>query len=49
MRLDRDRAAKAGVAEMKNADPMEQNEYKIPLFRGLMEQQLKAIAKPESR
>ena len=49
MRLDRDRAAKAGVAEMKNADPMEQNEYKIPLFRGLMEQQLMAIAKPESR
>ena len=49
MRLDRDRAAKAGVAEMKNADPMAQNEYKIPLFRGLMEQQLMAIAKPESR
>jgi xanthine dehydrogenase YagS FAD-binding subunit len=44
MRLDRDRAAKAGVAEMKNADPMEQNEYKIPLFRGLIEQQLMAIA-----
>lgn len=49
MRLDRDRAAKAGAAEMKNADSMEQNEYKIPLFRGLMEQQLMAIAKPESR
>ena len=49
MRLDRDRATKAAAAEMKNADPMEQNEYKIPLFRGLMEQQLMAIAKPESR
>ena len=49
MRLDRDRAAKAGAAEMKNADSMEQNEYKIPLFLGLMEQQLMAIAKPESR
>jgi xanthine dehydrogenase YagS FAD-binding subunit len=44
MRLDRDRAAKAAAAEMKNADPMEQNEYKIPLFRGLIEQQLMAIA-----
>jgi xanthine dehydrogenase YagS FAD-binding subunit len=44
MRLDRDRAAKAAAAAMKNADPMEQNDYKIPLFRGLIEQQLMAIA-----
>ena len=43
-RLDRDRAVKAAEAAVKNAEPMEQNEYKIPLFRGLMEQQLMAIA-----
>jgi xanthine dehydrogenase YagS FAD-binding subunit len=42
-RLDRDRAAKGAAAAVKNADPMEQNEYKIPLFRGLIEQQLMAI------
>jgi xanthine dehydrogenase YagS FAD-binding subunit len=43
-RLDRNRAAQAAEAAMKNAEPMEQNEYKIPLFRGLIEQQLMAIA-----
>jgi xanthine dehydrogenase YagS FAD-binding subunit len=44
MQLNRDRAAKAAAAAMKNADSMEQNEYKIPLFRGLIKQQLMAIA-----
>ena len=43
-RLNRDRAAKAAGAAVKNAEPMAQNEYKIPLFRGLIEQQLMAIA-----
>jgi len=42
-RLDRNRAAKAAGAAVKNAQPMEQNEYKIPLFRGLIEQQLMAL------
>jgi xanthine dehydrogenase YagS FAD-binding subunit len=42
--MDRDRAAKVAAAALKNAEPMEQNEYKIPLFRGLIEQQLMAIA-----
>ena len=42
--LDRDRAAKAAAAAVENAEPMAQNEYKIPLFRGLIEQQLMAIA-----
>jgi CO/xanthine dehydrogenase Mo-binding subunit len=36
-------------AAVKNAEPMEQNEYKIPLFRGLIEQQLMAIVQPGSR
>jgi xanthine dehydrogenase YagS FAD-binding subunit len=48
-RLDRDRAAKTAKAAVKNAEPMEQNEYKIPLFRGLVEQQLTAIVQPGSR
>lgn len=48
-RLDRDRAAQTAEAVVKNAEPMEQNGYKIPLFRGLIEQQLMAIAQPGSR
>jgi xanthine dehydrogenase YagS FAD-binding subunit len=48
-RLDWDRAAKAAEAAVKNAEPMEQNKYKIPLFRGLIEQQLMAITQPGSR
>ena len=42
--LDRDRAVKVAAAALENAEPMEQNEYKIPLFGGLIEQQLMAIA-----
>jgi len=48
-RLERDRVVKAAAAAVKNAEPMEQNEYKIPLFRGLIEQQLTAIGQPEAR
>jgi xanthine dehydrogenase YagS FAD-binding subunit len=47
-RLDHERAAMAAAAAVKNAEPMEQNEYKIALFRGLIEQQLIAIAQPGS-
>jgi xanthine dehydrogenase YagS FAD-binding subunit len=45
-RLDQERAAMAAAAAVKDAEPMEQNEYKIALFRGLIEQQLIAIAQP---
>ncbi|MEJ2661712.1 MAG: xanthine dehydrogenase family protein subunit M, partial [Desulfobacteraceae bacterium] len=45
-RLDPDRAVMAAEAAVKNAEPMTQNEYKIPLFRGLIEQELTAIAQP---
>jgi len=48
-RLDSDRAAKAAEEAVKNAEPMEQNEYKIPLLRGLIEQELTAIAQPGAR
>jgi xanthine dehydrogenase YagS FAD-binding subunit len=44
-RLDHSRAAKAAAATVEDAEPMEQNEYKIPLFRGLVEEQLMAIAR----
>jgi xanthine dehydrogenase YagS FAD-binding subunit len=42
-RLNRDRAAKAAAAAVQNAEPMAQNNYKIPLFRSLIEQELMAI------
>ena len=38
--LNRERAAQAAEAALNNAEPMEQNAYKIPLFRNLIEQQL---------
>jgi xanthine dehydrogenase YagS FAD-binding subunit len=41
--LNRDRAVQAAEAALENAEPMEQNAYKIPLFRNLIEQQLMAI------
>lgn len=47
-KLDQNRVAKAAEAAMKNAEPMEQNEYKIPLFRNLIEQQMMVIGKTES-
>jgi xanthine dehydrogenase YagS FAD-binding subunit len=48
-RLDRDRAAKAAAEAVKNAEPLAQNEYKVPLFRGLIEQELTAVVQPGSR
>ena len=44
-RLDADTAAQAAEAAVKNAEPLEQNGYKIPLFRGVIEEELTAIAK----
>jgi CO/xanthine dehydrogenase FAD-binding subunit len=50
MKNDHDHAekkvAKAAEAAVKNAEPMTQNQYKIPLFSSLIEQQLMAIAQP---
>jgi xanthine dehydrogenase YagS FAD-binding subunit len=48
-RLDQNRAVKAAEAAVKNSEPMAQNEYKVPLFRGLIEQELTAIAGLGSR
>jgi len=48
-RLDRDLATKAAAEAVKDAEPMAQNGYKIPLLRGLIEQELTAVARPGSR
>lgn len=44
-RLDAKTVAKAAEASMKNAEPLEHNGYKIPLFKGLLEEQLAELAK----
>jgi xanthine dehydrogenase YagS FAD-binding subunit len=44
-RLDADTIVQASEAAVKNAQPLEHNVYKIPLFRGLIEEELLAIAK----
>ena len=43
--LDAENASRAAEAAVKNAEPLEQNGYKIPLFRGVIEEELVAIAK----
>jgi xanthine dehydrogenase YagS FAD-binding subunit len=43
-RLDSDTISNAVDAVVKHAEPLEQNGYKIPLFRGIIEEQLLAIA-----
>jgi xanthine dehydrogenase YagS FAD-binding subunit len=48
-RLDGDRVAKAARAAVENAEPMEQNAYKIPLFNSLIDQQLTALAQAAAR
>jgi xanthine dehydrogenase YagS FAD-binding subunit len=44
-KLDADVIAKAAEAAMKNAQPLKGNEYKVPLFRGMIEEELAAIGK----
>ena len=44
-RLDTETAVQAAEAAVKNAEPLEQNGYKVPLFRGVIEEELTAIAK----
>jgi xanthine dehydrogenase YagS FAD-binding subunit len=43
-RLDADTITRAAEAAVKNAEPLDQNGYKIPLFRGVLEEELAAIA-----
>ena len=44
-RLDESIAAKAAEAAMMNAGPLAQNDYKIPLFHGMIEEELLATQK----
>ena len=44
-KLDADIIAKAAEAAMKNAQPLAKNDYKIPLFRGMIEEELAALRK----
>lgn len=44
-RLDADNVTRAASAAVKNAQPLKQNGYKISLFRGMIEEELAAIAR----
>jgi xanthine dehydrogenase YagS FAD-binding subunit len=43
--LNTDTITRAVNAALKNAEPLEKNRYKIHLFRGVLEEELRAIAK----
>lgn len=43
--LNTDTITRAVNAALKNAEPLEKNSYKIPLFQGILEEELRAIAK----
>ena len=43
-RLDEATIAKASEAVVKNAEPLDKNGYKIPLFKGVIREELQAIA-----
>ncbi len=42
-RLDADTVTRAAEAAVKNAQPLKHNRYKIPLFRGMIEEELTAM------
>jgi xanthine dehydrogenase YagS FAD-binding subunit len=44
-RLDQETILKAAAAAVKGAEPMEKNGYKIPLLKGVVEEELAAVAK----
>ncbi len=44
-RLDAETVTRAAAAAVNNAQPLKQNSYKIALFRGMMEEELTAIAR----
>lgn len=44
-RLDAETVAAAAEAVVKNAEPLAQNDYKLPLFQAIVEEELSAIAK----
>jgi len=44
-RLDAETVTLAAAAAVKNAQPLKQNGYKVPLFRGMIEEELTAIGR----
>jgi xanthine dehydrogenase YagS FAD-binding subunit len=44
-RLDTETVTRAAVAAIKNAQPLRHNGYKISLFRGMIEEELTAMAR----
>ncbi len=44
-RLDAETVTRAAAAAVKNAQPLKQKGYKIPLFRGMIEEELTAMAR----
>ena len=42
--LDAAIARKAGAAAMRDAQPLEHNGYKVPLFKGIIEEALTGIS-----
>jgi xanthine dehydrogenase YagS FAD-binding subunit len=44
-RLDAETVNRAAAAAVKNAQPLKHNTYKIPLFRGILEEELTAMAR----
>ena len=44
-RLDAETVTRAAAAALKNAEPLKHNGYKIPLFRGIIEEELTAMAR----
>jgi xanthine dehydrogenase YagS FAD-binding subunit len=47
--LDPETVKQAAAAAVRDAQPLEQNAYKIPLFRNLLEEQLGLLAHREGR
>jgi len=43
--LDADTVSQAAEASIKNAEPLKHNAYKVPLFRGVIEEELSKIAR----
>jgi xanthine dehydrogenase YagS FAD-binding subunit len=44
-RLDAETVNRAAAAAVRNAEPLKHNGYKIPLFRGILEEELTAMAR----
>jgi CO/xanthine dehydrogenase FAD-binding subunit len=46
--LNRQTIAAAAESAVEGAQPLEKNAYKIPLFRGMIEEELERMSRPEA-